>query len=199
MRLKKEGHGCAVPLFNFSVLWYHTGKYRLTSRRKHYARHHCCHRHRARGRRGRHRAPERRGDPARARGAVHAGGRSFGCGASAAAHDLRHGARRRGPHARPRAGGGVLRRTQLHGRGERGAALPRLAGRFAGGPARRVCRRRAAGAGGGIYRARVSERQNGPHRGGGGHRPHRRRDGGERAQCRGPALRRAAPPDRKCL
>ena len=43
---------------------------------------------------------------------------------------------------------------------------------FAGGPARRVCRRRAAGAGGGIYRARVSERQNGPHRGGGGHRPH---------------------------
>ena len=37
---------------------------------------------------------------------------------------------------------------------------------------RRVCRRRAAGAGGGIYRARVSERQNGPHRGGGGHRPH---------------------------
>ena len=34
------------------------------------------------------------------------------------------------------------------------------------------CRRRAAGAGGGIYRARVSERQNGPHRGRGGHRPH---------------------------
>ena len=27
----------------------------------------------------------------------------------------------------------LLRRTQLHGRGERGAALPRLAGRFAGG------------------------------------------------------------------
>ena len=36
-----------MPLFIFSVLWYHTGKCRLISRRKHYARHHCCHRHRA--------------------------------------------------------------------------------------------------------------------------------------------------------
>ena len=34
------------------------------------------------------------------------------------------------------------------------------------------CHGSPAGAGGGVYRARVSERQNGPHRGGGGHRPH---------------------------
>lgn len=125
-----------------------------------------------RGRRGRHRAPKRRGDPVRARGAVHAGGRSFGRGAPP--RRMTYGTVR---DAEGRTLDHALAVVFSAGHSYTGEESAELhchgsPGRFAGGPARRVCRRRAAGAGGRVYRARVSERQNGPHRGGGGHRPH---------------------------